>query len=116
MSKITSKPKIKKGDRVVVISGDHKGAQGLVLRMLRSQGKAIVEGVNLVSRHTKPNPKNPDGGIIKKEAPLPLSKLMLLDSKGRPTRAGRVRDEKTGKLVRFSKKEKKETNQLLIIK
>jgi large subunit ribosomal protein L24 len=110
------KTKIKKGDKVVVISGDHKGAQGIVLKMLRSQGKAIVEGVNIVARHTKPNPKNPDGGIIKKEAPLPLCKLMLIDPKGRPTRVGRVLDEKTGKLVRYSKKEKKESNQILIIK
>lgn len=110
------KLKIKKGDKVVVISGDHKGATGTVLKVLRSEQKAIVEGVNLVSRHTKPNTKNPDGGIIKKEAPLPLCKLMVIDSKGRPTRVGRILDEKTGRLVRYSKKEKKENNQILIIK
>lgn len=101
---------------MVVISGDHKGAQGVVLKMLRAQGKAVVEGVNLISRHTKPNPKNPDGGIIKKEAPLPVCKLMLVDPKGRPTRVGRVRDEKTGQWVRFSKKEKKESKQIMVIK
>jgi len=107
------KQRIKKGDKVIVISGEHKGQQGTVLRMMSSEQKAIVEGINIRSRHTKPNAKNPDGGIIKKEAPLPLAKLMLVDSKGRPTRIGRMKDPETGKIIRFSKKEKKESNNIL---
>ena len=96
---------IKKGDTVVIITGDNKGKQGRVLSVLRKDGRAIVEGCNLVSKHTKPNAKSPQGGIIKKEAPIQISNLMLIDPKdGKATRIGRKLDEKTNKLVRYSKK------------
>ncbi|HRY99435.1 MAG TPA: 50S ribosomal protein L24 [Bacteroidales bacterium] len=95
---------IKKGDNVMVISGENKGRQGKVLVVDTKKGKAIVEGVNLVSKHTRPNAANPQGGIVKKEAPITLSNLMVIDGSGKPTRVGRKLDEKTGKLVRYSKK------------
>ena len=95
---------IKKGDTVVVISGNSKGQEGKVLDIERNKERAIVEGVNMVSKHTKPNSKNPQGGIIKKEATIHISNLMLKDPKtGKPTRIGR-RVDKNGKLVRYSKK------------
>lgn len=95
---------IKKGDTVFVNSGEYKGKQGKVLEVLVSKERAIVEGVNIMSRHTKPNAKSPQGGIIKKEAPIHISNLMLVDpSSGKPTRIGRKRNEKD-KLVRYSKK------------
>ncbi len=95
---------IKKGDTVMVISGESKGQQGKVLLLEASKGKAIVEGVNLVSKHTKPNTENPKGGIIKKEAGINISNLKLIDGSGNPTRIGRRLDEKTKKSVRYSKK------------
>jgi large subunit ribosomal protein L24 len=95
---------IKKGDTVVVISGNAKGQEGKVLNVVREKERAIVEGVNMVSKHTKPNAKSPQGGIIKKEATIHISNLMLKDPKtGKPTRIGR-RYDKDGKLVRYSKK------------
>ena len=95
---------IKKGDTVVVISGNSKGQSGKVLEVVREDERAIVEGVNLVSKHTKPNSKSPQGGIIKQEATIHVSNLMLKDPKtGKPTRIGR-RLDKNGKLVRYSKK------------
>jgi large subunit ribosomal protein L24 len=95
---------IKKGDTVVVISGDNKGQEGKVLEVIREKERAIVERVNMVSKHTKPNSKSPQGGIIKQEAPIHVSNLMLKDPKsGKPTRVGR-RLDKNGKLVRYSKK------------
>ena len=95
---------IKKGDTVVVIAGNSKGQQGKVLEVVRESERAIVEGVNLVSKHTKPNAKSPQGGIIKQEATIHVSNLMLKDPKtGKPTRIGR-RLDKAGKLVRYSKK------------
>ena len=72
------KLKIKSGDTVKVIAGDHKGAEGKVLRVLREKNKAVVEGVNFVSKHTKPSAKNPQGGIVKKEAPIHISNLSLV--------------------------------------
>lgn len=100
------KPKlhVKKGDVVMVIAGDDKGKQGRILEVQIEKQRAIVEGVNLVSKHTKPNAKNPQGGIIKKEAPIHVSNLMLIDSTGKPTRIGRRIDPKTNKKVRYSKK------------
>ena len=97
---------IKKNDTVVVISGNDKGAKGRVLEVNYDKYRAIVEGVNMISRHTKPNAKYPDGGIIKKEAAVHISNLMLVDGKGNATRIGRKLDDKTNKLVRFSKKTK----------
>ena len=95
---------IKKGDTVVVISGNSKGQSGKVLEVVREDDRAIVEGVNLVSKHTKPNAKSHQGGIIKQEATIHVSNLMLKDPKtGKPTRIGR-RLDKNGKLVRYSKK------------
>ncbi|BDX38245.1 50S ribosomal protein L24 [Tenuifilaceae bacterium CYCD] len=99
-----SKLHIKKGDLVYVISGESKGQQGKVLSVLVSKERALVEGVNMVSKHTKPNSKHPQGGIIKKEAPIHISNLMLIDpTTGKPSRIGRKLNDK-GKLVRFSKK------------
>jgi large subunit ribosomal protein L24 len=99
------KLKIKKGDTVVVLSGDAKGQEGKVLTVNKDKMTAVVEGVNMASRHTRPNAQNPQGGIVKKEAAVHVSNLMLIDpSNGKPTRVGRKLDEKTGKLVRFAKK------------
>jgi large subunit ribosomal protein L24 len=94
--------KIKKGDTVFVIAGDDKGKKGRVLEIITSKNRAIVEGINMVSKHTKPNAKYPQGGIIKQEAPIHISNLMVVDSNGEPTRVGRRMGEK-GKLVRFAK-------------
>ena len=95
---------IRKGDTVMVITGESKGQKGRVLEVDRDKFKAIVEGLNLVSKHTKPNAKSPQGGIIKKEAPVQMSNLMLVDpSSGKPTRIGRRLNDKN-KLVRYSKK------------
>ena len=95
---------IKKGDTVFVNSGEYKGQKGRVLDVNRSTNRAIVEGINMISKHTKPNAQNPDGGIVKKEAPVHISNLMLMDpSSGEPTRIGRKLNDK-GKLVRYSKK------------
>lgn len=96
------KLKIKTGDTVKVTAGDHKGTEGKVVRVDAEKNKAIVEGANLVSKHEKPSAKNPQGGIVKKEAPIHISNLALVDSKGETTRVGyEVRD---GKKVRVSKK------------
>jgi len=98
------KSHIKKGDTVYVNTGEYRGQQGRVLEVIPKQNKALVEGVNLVSKHTKPNSDNPQGGIIKKEAPVHLSNLMVVDpSTGEPTRIGRKRNQ-NNKLVRYSKK------------
>ncbi len=88
----------------MVIAGDSRGQQGKVLRVDTDKYKAIVEGVNMVSKHTKPNAKSPQGGIVKKEAPVHLSNLKIVDNSGKPTRIGRRLDPKTEKLVRYSKK------------
>ncbi|MBQ4502138.1 MAG: 50S ribosomal protein L24 [Alistipes sp.] len=95
---------IKKGDTVCVIAGDSKGQQGKVLKVEVSKQRAIVEGVNLVKKATKPNAKNPQGGIVEQEAPIHISNLQVLDPQsGKPTRVGR-RVNAEGKLVRFAKK------------
>ena len=95
---------IKKGDTVYVLAGDDKGKTGRVLSIMAKDGRAIVEGINLVSKSTKPNAQNPQGGIIKKEAPINMSNLAVLDPKsGKPTRVGHRKDKK-GKTVRYSKK------------
>ena len=100
-----TKIKLKKDDIVVVLAGTSKGKEGKIIKVIPSTNRAIVEGVNMVSKHTKPNAANPQGGIIKQEASINLSNLMLVDPKsGKPTRVGRRRDEKLGKLVRFAKK------------
>jgi large subunit ribosomal protein L24 len=95
---------IKKGDTVMVITGESKGQKGRILEVNREKSKAIVEGMNMVSKHTKPNAKAPQGGILKKEAPINISNLMLVDpTSGKPTRVGRKLNDKN-KLVRYSKK------------
>lgn len=94
---------IKKGDIVKVIAGSSKGKEGKVLSVEADKNRAIVEGVNTVTRHTKPSSANPQGGIVHKEAPVHLSNLMLIDPKsGEPTRVGRKVED--GKIVRYSKK------------
>ena len=88
----------------MVITGESKGQKGRVLEVDRTKERAIVEGVNLVSKHTKPNAKSPQGGIIRKEAPVHISNLMLVDpATGKPTRLGKKLNAKN-KLVRYSKK------------
>jgi large subunit ribosomal protein L24 len=83
-----TKIKIKTGDQVKVLAGDRKGSEGKVVKLFRSKRLAIVEGVNLVKKHNKPSSENPKGGIIEKEAPLHISNLSLLTSKGETTRVG----------------------------
>ena len=96
------KLKIKTGDTVRVIAGDHKGSEGTVQKVLIEKNKAIVEGVNMVKKHTKPRAQNPQGGIVEKEAAIHISNLSLLTSKGEATRVGyRVEGDKK---VRFSLK------------
>ena len=95
---------IKKGDNVMVTSGNSKGQSGRVLFVNAEKQRAIVEGVNMVSKHTKPNADNPKGGIVKQEASVHISNLKLVDKSGKPTRIGRKIDEKSGKSVRYSKK------------
>jgi large subunit ribosomal protein L24 len=103
-----TKLKIKSGDVVRVIAGDHKGTEGKVVRVIREANKAIVEGVNMVSKHTKPSAKNPQGGIVKKEAPIHISNLALIDTKTKSvTKVGFKMEG--DKKVRFSKK----SNQVL---
>lgn len=97
-----TKLKIKSGDTVQVIAGDHKGLEGKVLKVLRDKNKAIVEGLNMVKKHTKPSAQNPQGGIVEKEASIHMSNLSLLTSKGETTRVG-FRMDGDNK-VRFSKK------------
>lgn len=97
-----SKIKLKNGDKVRVIAGDHKGTEGEIVTLIREKNKAIVSGVNVVKRHTKPNAQNPQGGIIEKEAPIAISNLSLLTAEGLTTRIGyRMED---GKKVRVSRK------------
>ena len=102
------KLKIKSGDIVRVIAGDHKGSEGKIVRVLREKNKAIVEGVNMVSKHTKPSAKNPQGGIVKKEAPIHVSNLSLIDPKSKEVNKVGFKQE-GDKKVRFSKK----SNQVL---
>ncbi len=97
---------LRKGDTVQVMTGEFKGKSGKILRVFPEKGNAIVEGINMVKRHTKPNPKNQNGGIVEKEAIINMSNLMLLCPKtGKPTRLG-VTILENGKRIRFSKKAK----------
>ena len=103
-TKTTHKIKIKKGDLVKVIAGNSKGVQGKVLQILVDANRAIVEGANIVKKHTKPSATNPNGGIIEKEAAINISNLALIDPKtGDVTRVGRKLNAE-GKLVRYAKK------------
>jgi|SRR5690606_4711216 len=103
----THKIKLRTGDLVKVLSGNSKGAQGKVLEVLKAENRAVVEGVNIVKKHSKPSAANPNGGIIEKEAPIHISNLVLIDPKsGQPTRVGRkvVEVEGKNKIVRVAKK------------
>ncbi|MFV0237141.1 MAG: 50S ribosomal protein L24 [Flavobacteriales bacterium] len=97
------KLKIKTGDNVIVLSGASKGVTGKVMKVIIGKNRAIVEGVNMIKKHTKPSAENPQGGIIEREAPIHVSNLALVDPKsGKPTRVGyRMED---GKKVRYAKK------------
>ncbi|MBO8131452.1 MAG: 50S ribosomal protein L24 [Candidatus Marinimicrobia bacterium] len=94
--------KIKKGDMVMVISGDDRGKVGKVLKVFPKKNRVIVEGVNFIKRHTRPSQKNPQGGIIEKEAPIHISNVMLYHD-GNPTKVG-FKILKDGRKVRYSKK------------
>ena len=98
-----SKLHIKKGDTVKVLSGADNGKTGKITSVDREKSRAFVEGINLVSKHTKPSAANPQGGIVKREASVHISNLMVVDSKGQASRIGRKLN-KDGKLVRYSKK------------
>jgi large subunit ribosomal protein L24 len=93
--------KIKKGDRVAVLTGKDKGRQGVVLKVLPKDERVLVSGLNMVQRHTRPSQGDPQGGIKNKEAPLHVSNVALVDSKGKPTRVGFRMDG--DKKVRFAK-------------
>ena len=98
-----NKLRIKKGDNVIVLAGNDKGKTGKVLSVAPAENRAIVEGVNLVSKHTKPSPKHPQGGIVKQEAGIHVSNLQLIDpSKGGPTRVGYKFDGE--RKIRYAKK------------
>jgi len=95
---------IKKGDMVYVNAGDNKGQQGKVLKVDVEKQRAIVEGVNICKKATKPNAKNPQGGIVEQEAPIHISNLQVIDAKsGKPTKVGR-KVTAEGKIVRYAKK------------
>jgi len=97
---------LRRGDMVQVMAGEYKGKSGKILKVVPGKDKIIVEGMNMVKRHTKPNPKNQNGGIVEKEAAIHISNVMLVCPKtGKPTRLGTSILE-TGKRVRFSKKAK----------
>ena len=99
---MATKIKIKKGDTVRVIAGSEKGSEGTIVSISREKNRAIVEGVNLIKKHNKPNAQNPQGGITEKEALIHISNLSLLTSDGKTTRVGyRVED---GSKVRVEKK------------
>jgi large subunit ribosomal protein L24 len=99
-----AKIKIKKNDTVIVTTGNSKGVKGKVIKVYPSKNRAMVEGANMISKHTKPNAASPQGGIVKQEASIHISNLVLVDpSSGEPTKIGRKVDEKKGKIVRYSK-------------
>ena len=102
------KTRLRKNDRVRIISGNHKGKEGKILKIFREKSMIIVEGVNIIKRHTKPNQKNPQGGITQKEAPIHISNVMYIDSKsGELTRLGMriITDEQgNSKRMRYAKK------------
>jgi large subunit ribosomal protein L24 len=100
----TGKIKLRKGDLVKVVAGDSKGSQGKIVEVIKATNRAVVEGANMVSKHTKPNAANPNGGIVKQEAAIHISNLALIDPKtGGTTRVGRKLNA-DGKLVRVAKK------------
>lgn len=102
--KIVGKIHVRKGDTAIVIAGNDKGQKGKVLEVIRSKNRAIIEGVNMITKHVKPSASNPEGGIEKTEAAIHISNIMIVDpSTGEPTKIGRKMNDQ-GKLQRFSKK------------
>lgn len=99
------KLKLKKDDLVRVISGNARGQEGKIVSIDLKKLRAVVEGVNMISKHTKPNAKSPNGGIVKQEGSIHISNLMLVVG-GKVTRIGRQVNEKTGKIERIAKKTK----------
>ena len=100
-----AKIKIKKNDIVIVTSGNSKGVQGKIIKVFPKENCALVEGASLVSKHSKPNAANPQGGILKQESKIHISNLVMVDPKsGEATKVGRRIDKDLGKLVRYSKK------------
>lgn len=100
-----SKLKLKRGDTVKVISGEARGQQGKIVSIDTAKNRAVVEGVNMVSKHSKPSAKNANGGIVKQEGSIHISNLMFVEG-GKTVRIGRVINEKTNKVERISKKTK----------
>jgi large subunit ribosomal protein L24 len=100
-----SKLKLKKGDTVRVISGEARGQEGKIVSIDTAKNRAIVEGVNMISKHTKPSAKNANGGIVKQEGSIHVSNLMFVEG-GKTVRIGRLVNEKTNKIERISKKTK----------
>ncbi|MFC4765938.1 50S ribosomal protein L24 [Effusibacillus consociatus] len=95
---------VRKGDQVMVIAGKDKGKKGKILEAYPSEGRVLVEGVNIIKRHTRPDQANPQGGIVEREAPIHASNVMILDPKsGEPTRIGK-KILTDGKKVRYAKK------------
>jgi large subunit ribosomal protein L24 len=96
--------RLRKGDEVIVISGKEKGKKGRIKAISHDDGRVLVEGLNLIKRHTRPTPRNPSGGIIEKEAPIHASKVMPIDpATGKGTRVHFKTDEKSGKKTRLAK-------------
>ncbi len=103
-SRYKKKFHLKTGDKVAVIAGNYSGKSGLVLRVDKKKDRAIVEGLNIITKHIKPTREKPEGGVEKRQAGIHISNLMVIDPKtGEKTRIGRKRDE-AGKLKRYSKK------------
>jgi large subunit ribosomal protein L24 len=100
-----SKLKLKKGDTVRVISGESRGKEGKIVSIDTIKMRVIVEGVNMISKHAKPNAQQPNGGIVKKEGSIHISNLMFVEG-GKTVRLGKKLDEKTDKLIRISRKTK----------
>ena len=94
---------LKKGDNVQIMTGRDKGKKGRVISINKMKYTAIVEGTNLVSKHTKPNQDNPKGGVLKKEAGINISNLSLIDVKGKPSKIGKRVNKKTGLKERYFK-------------
>jgi large subunit ribosomal protein L24 len=97
-----AKIKIKRDDKVLVIAGEHKGSEGKVIKVMRDQNKAIIEGVNMIKKHAKPSAQNPQGGIVEKEAPIHISNLSLTTAEGEATRVG-YREEDGTRFVLLKK-------------
>jgi len=98
-----AKSHVKKGDSVKVLAGNDKGKTGTVTSVIYSKNRALVEGINMVTKHKKPSASNPQGGIVKEEAAIHISNLMVVDASGTASRTGRKNDD-SGKTIRYSKK------------